>query len=239
MLIVVERIMSCRSRFLWLLSFLAILLLSCQTVMASEYDGEYTYPAGTSWGFQEPATYKLSDTSLAELVPQTDGNLWVKLNRPGDLIVTVRFPHNDFTGTYLIHITGQAVDETAIDQMTFAQEVLALVNEERAKEGAPPLRLAEDMLQAADIRAKELTTKFSHTRPDGSSCFTVLRNQGNGVGENIAAGQTSPEAVMECWMNSPGHRKNILDPHYKELGVGYTYQKNTEYQHYWVQLFRR
>lgn len=207
--------------------------------MASGYSGEYTYPTGTSWGFHEPVTYELSDTSLAELVRQTDGNLLVRLNRPGELIVTVRFPHSDFTGTYLIHITGQAVDETAVDPMTFAQEILALVNEERAKVSARPLRLAEDMLQAADIRAKELTTKFSHTRPNGRSYFTVLKKQGGGVGENIAAGAASPKAVMELWMNSTGHRKNILDPHYKELGVGYTYKKDTEYKHYWVQLFRR
>lgn len=218
---------------------LALFLMGCQGGLAEGFDAEYTYLAGMSWGFQEEVTYELSDASLAELVMRPDGKQWVKFKRPGELLVTVSFPKAGYTGRYLIHITGQAVDETAVDGDSFAEDVLALVNEERAKTGARPLRLANDMQQAAAIRAEELIVKFSHTRPDGRKCFTVLRNQGRGVGENIAAGATSPAKVMEMWMNSPGHRKNILDPNYKELGVGYTYHNGTEYQHYWVQLFRQ
>ncbi len=87
-------------------------------------------------------------------------------------------------------------------------------------------------------RAKELEALFSHTRPDGSSCFTVLGEYGisySGAGENIAAGQRSPEEVMNSWMNSQGHRENIMQDSYEKIGVGhYQGQDGTQY---WVQLF--
>lgn len=119
----------------------------------------------------------------------------------------------------------------------FAAEVLRLVNVERARVGLPPMRLANDLQQAANIRAREIVHVFSHTRPDGSDCFTVMRNRGRTCGENIAAGQPSPEVVMDSWMNSQGHRENILNPAFRELGVGYS-TADSGYGHYWVQLFR-
>lgn len=120
----------------------------------------------------------------------------------------------------------------------FAVEVLNLVNAERAKVGAPPLTLAGDLQEEADIRAQEIVQLFSHTRPDGTDCFTVMRNRGNTCGENIAAGYGSAAETVEQWMNSPGHRENILKPAYRELGVGYAYEDYSTYHHYWVQLFR-
>ena len=120
----------------------------------------------------------------------------------------------------------------------FAVEVLNLVNAERAKVGAPPLRLANDLQQSAAIRAREIVQLFSHTRPDGSDCFTVIRKKGNTCGENIAAGHGTAAETVEQWMNSQGHRENILNPRYRELGVGYAYEDYSTYHHYWVQLFR-
>ena len=120
----------------------------------------------------------------------------------------------------------------------FAVEVLDLVNAERAKVGVAPLRLADDLQNASAIRAREIVQYFSHTRPDGSSCFTVMRNQGRTCGENIAAGYGSAYDTVEQWMNSQGHRENILNPNFHELGVGYAYDNYSEYRHYWVQLFR-
>ena len=120
----------------------------------------------------------------------------------------------------------------------FAVEVLNLCNAERAKVGAPPLRLAQDLQQATAIRAREIIQLFSHTRPDGSDCFTVMRNRGNTCGENIAAGHGTAAETVEQWMNSQGHRENILNPNYRELGVGYAYEDYSTYHHYWVQLFR-
>ena len=92
-------------------------------------------------------------------------------------------------------------------------------------------------MQAAEVRAGELPKKFSHTRPNGSSCFTAVRSSYGYIGENIAAGQRSPEEVVESWMNSEGHRKNILNKNFRNLGVGYVNVENSEYGHYWVQLF--
>lgn len=117
-----------------------------------------------------------------------------------------------------------------------AKEVLDLVNKERKANGLEPLKLDENLCAAAQKRAKELSSKFSHTRPDGTQCFTVLDefdiSSYNTAGENIAYGYVSPEDVMDGWMNSPGHRANILNSDFTTLGVGYDPETNG-----WVQLF--
>ena len=120
----------------------------------------------------------------------------------------------------------------------FAVEVLRLVNVERAKVGAAPLRLSNDLMDVAAIRAEEITRSFSHQRPDGSSCFTLVRNQNRTMGENIAAGSATPEAVVDQWMHSSGHRANMLNKDFKELGVGHCYKEGSSYGHYWIQMFR-
>lgn len=137
--------------------------------------------------------------------------------------------------TVLILLAGS---NNAYAAENFANEVLRLVNVERAQYGIAPLRLADDLQNAAAIRAREIVGYFSHTRPDGSSCFTVMRNRGRACAENIAAGHSTARDTVEQWMNSQGHRENILNPKYRELGVGYTYDNDSEYGHYWVQLFR-
>lgn len=121
-------------------------------------------------------------------------------------------------------------------------EVLRIVNVERMSEGLLPLTMFLAMQTAADIRALEITQSFSHTRPDGTDCFTVLDEVGVdwcAVGENIAAGQPTPAAVMQSWMNSPGHRANILNSSFTHIGVGYEYRQGTAYGAYWVQVFCR
>ena len=126
----------------------------------------------------------------------------------------------------------------AYAEENFAVEVLNLVNAERANLGIEPLRLADDLQEEAEIRAQEIVEIFSHTRPDGSDCFTVMSNRGRTCGENIAAGHASASETVEQWMNSEGHRENILNPDFHELGVGYAYEDYSTYHHYWVQLFR-
>ena len=127
--------------------------------------------------------------------------------------------------------------EVAVSE-NFAEEVLYYVNIEREKVGLKPLQLSQQLMESAEVRAKELPENFSHTRPDGSSCFTAVTIPYRFVGENIAAGQRSSQAVVEAWMNSEGHRKNILNKNFGKLGVGYLYAPETEYKHYWVQLFK-
>lgn len=131
-----------------------------------------------------------------------------------------------------------ATSGTVHAQEHFAVEVLNLVNAERAQVGVPPLRLAADLMNCAAVRAEELTEYFSHTRPDGSNWDTALGYKGHTWGENIAAGYPSAEAVVEGWMNSEGHRRNILNPEFRELGVGYFYSEGTAYKNFWVQNFR-
>ena len=124
------------------------------------------------------------------------------------------------------------------DSSNFAEEVLELVNIERARAGVAPLRLSEELTERANIRAEEIVELFSHTRPDGTSCFTVFQGLNyRTCGENIAAGSSTPAEVVDQWMNSPGHRANILNGNFKYLGLGYCYDENGEYDHYWVQLF--
>ena len=120
----------------------------------------------------------------------------------------------------------------------FPLEVLRLVNKERAKVGAQPLTFAKDLAASAYVRAVELPQKFSHTRPNGSKCFTAMPNRGHILGENLAGGQTTPKQVVQAWMDSKTHRENILNKQYTELGVVYYYQADSKYKHYWVQHFR-
>lgn len=120
---------------------------------------------------------------------------------------------------------------------SYEQQVLNLVNKERRSQGLSALSLSAEAQQAARVRAKEIVSSFSHTRPNGTSCFTVLNEIGakyTSAGENIAKGQKTPEQVVEAWMNSPSHRANILSSKYTKLGVGcYFNGSNT----YWAQMF--
>lgn len=120
----------------------------------------------------------------------------------------------------------------------FAEQVVNLVNAERAKAGLKALQIDEKVAAAANVRAKEIKQSFSHTRPNGSSFSTALKEQGvsyRGSGENIAYGQLSPEAVMNGWMNSDGHRANILNANFTHIGVGHFQDGNGT--NYWAQLF--
>ena len=127
----------------------------------------------------------------------------------------------------------------AYGEVLFQQAVLDLVNEARAQEGLAPLTLAKNLTQAAQVRAGELPVLFSHTRPDGRSCFTALDQAGiayRAAGENIAAGYATPEAVVAGWMASDGHRANILSADFTQMGLGYAPAEDG-YGHYWAQLF--
>lgn len=119
-----------------------------------------------------------------------------------------------------------------------AEQITRLVNAERAKEGLPAVELDADITAAANVRAREIKQQFAHTRPDGRNFSTALTDRGIsywGCGENIAYGQRSEEEVMTGWMNSPGHRANIMNGSFKKIGVGY-YQDERGVK-YWVQLF--
>lgn len=120
---------------------------------------------------------------------------------------------------------------------SYAAKVLELVNLERSKKGLSTLTTESKLTDAANTRAVEIVDKFSHTRPNGESCFTVFDEYGiypQAGGENIAYGQKSPEQVVKAWMDSDGHRANILNGKFNKLGVG-VHENNGII--YWTQMF--
>ena len=119
-----------------------------------------------------------------------------------------------------------------------AEEIVRLVNEERKRLGLNELVIDEAMMTAAETRAKEQKTLFSHTRPDGTKCFTVFDQYeipANYRGENLASGsKCPPDYVMKMWIASEGHYANIKNDRFTRIGVGYF--ESGSYG-YWAQLF--
>ena len=123
-------------------------------------------------------------------------------------------------------------------------QMLAQVNEVRRKAGAPPLELDPVLQKAAQAHAQDMLARgyFAHKSPSGTTVRERSRQAGydwRTIGENIAEGQTSVDEVMKTWMESPGHRKNILEPRFKDLGIGLLTGKTRdgEYRVIWVQNF--
>lgn len=119
-----------------------------------------------------------------------------------------------------------------------AEEIVRMVNEERKKQGLNELVIDEAMMTAAETRAQEQKTLFSHTRPDGTNCFTVFAQYeipANYRGENLASGTICPaRMVMDMWIASEGHYANIVNDRFTRIGVGYFESGNYGY---WAQLF--
>lgn len=121
-----------------------------------------------------------------------------------------------------------------------ASEVIRLVNVERSKNGLAPLKANAELSKVATVKAQDMIDKnyFSHTSPTYGSPFDMMKKFGinyTAAGENIAYGQKTPDEVMNGWMNSSGHRANILNSNFTEIGVGVAKDKNGT--PYWVQMF--
>lgn len=130
--------------------------------------------------------------------------------------------------------------------LAFEQEVLKLTNEFRQKNGLKALVLDQSLEKAADLHSKNMATQdfFSHTGKDNSRPWDRAQKAGyesGFVGENIAAGYRSAKAVVDGWINSPGHRANMLNSNYNEIGLGYYFLENdtgkVNYKSYWTQVF--
>lgn len=122
----------------------------------------------------------------------------------------------------------------------FADRVIELVNIERAKEGLKPLKKDDTLNGLSDIRAKETVTLFDHKRPNGTKWSTILKENNvsyTNAAENIASGYSTPEDVVNAWMNSEGHRASIMSVTYEKIGVSCYIDNNSEYKYYWDQLF--
>ncbi|ENH95610.1 hypothetical protein J416_15192 [Gracilibacillus halophilus YIM-C55.5] len=119
----------------------------------------------------------------------------------------------------------------------FQEEVVRLTNQERKNNGASELKIDQELMGVAQMKSEDMAENnyFSHTSPTYGSPFDMLRSNGidySKASENIAAGQQSAKDVVDSWMNSKGHRRNLLDPEVTHIGVGYTSNGD-----YWTQLF--
>jgi len=161
-------------------------------------------------------------------------------------------------GTYFVRVRAQGADTnysltmdspavaTVPPPSAFTSEVLRLTNLFRQQNGLQPLTLNSKLTAAAQTHSQNMGNLdfFSHTGADGSSFSQRVSASGytwSATGENIAAGHTTPDAVVNGWINSPGHRANILDANYRDIGIGYFYLANdtgnVNWQSYWTQKF--
>lgn len=139
-----------------------------------------------------------------------------------------------------VGIIESPVNEAARALSAYEREVVRLCNAERAKVGVGSLRIDKTLCKAAKIRVSELKESCDHIRPDGSKWSTVLNDLGYHymtAGENVAGGIVTPAEVVAAWMDSPGHRANILNPEYNMIGVATTYIEDSQYHTYWEQMF--
>lgn len=204
--------------------------------MSTPFSGSRTYKGGA-----QTLTVDGKDVTLDAVVLTDDagsGYTYFKLRDLGD---SLGFQVDWDAKNGVIVETGGALTPVQPEEDSMTAKVVRLVNAERAKVGLAPLETFDSLDQTAAIRAAELVEDFSHTRPDGTACFTALDETGasrgaHAIGENIAAGNATPAATMEQWMNSPGHRNNILSPDFTHIGVGYIITPSG-YNYYWVQVF--
>lgn len=137
------------------------------------------------------------------------------------------------------------------DARAFEAEVVVRVNEARAQ-GATcgnepfaatgPLVMEARLRCAARVHSLDMVTRgfFDHVNPDGEDPFVRMEHAGysfQAAGENIAAGQTTPQEVVDGWLQSPGHCSNIMSPDFTEIGVGYVFAPEDQFPHYWTQTF--
>jgi len=134
---------------------------------------------------------------------------------------------------------GQVLTIPQLDSTVsaFENEVIRLVNEIRTERGLKPLTANWELSRVARYKSQDMVDNryFSHTSPTYGTPFQMIRAFGlsfRTAGENIAYGQRTPQAVVNAWMNSSGHRANILNASYTQIGVGYVANGN-----YWTQMF--
>ncbi|MDD2435368.1 MAG: SafA/ExsA family spore coat assembly protein [Bacilli bacterium] len=161
-----------------------------------------------------------------------------QINNPNFIIPgqTINIPSDTSNGTVPIEET------TPNNLRSFETEVIRLVNQERQKNGVPPLTENTELSRIARLKSNDFVNNnyFSHNSPTYGSPFEMLRTFGvnfSAAAENIASGQRTAEEVMNTWMNSSGHRANILNQAYNQIGVGVA--RDSDGTLYWTQLFIR
>ncbi len=164
----------------------------------------------------------------------------------GTLSITPTIVSDASSGSAPTEYYGLSAAPTPPSSSDFVQRVLDLTNQFRSQNGVAPLQLNQELNAAALNHSTDMALQdyFSHTGKDGSSAGDRMSQVGYtsyAWGENIAAGYTTPEQVVQGWINSPGHRANMLNPSFTELGVGYYNLANdtgsVNYKNYWTQDF--
>ncbi|MEK5436476.1 MULTISPECIES: CAP domain-containing protein [Paenibacillus] len=169
-------------------------------------------------------------------VPNKDTSTGTPVTKPSDT-TTVTKPVTKPSDTTTVTKPTETTPTTgaASNKGTYVQQIVTLVNKERAAAGLKPVSGLDSLHKVAATKATDMRTNnyFSHTSPTYGSPFDMMKSFGityNAAGENIAMGQKTPEEVMKAWMNSPGHKANILNANFNYIGVGYD-------NNYWVQEF--
>ena len=187
------------------------------TIKENTNSGSYAHAANLKWTSTNTrvVTVKKGSGNKAVLNAVSEGTANVKLTLYNGKTAICKISVVDCSDVYSA--------KTDKDYYSLSHKVYEIVNQERIKAGVKPLRFNDKVYKAAMIRAKECHKYFSHTRPNGKDCFTALSEAGvkqNYAGENIAVGFSSPKSVMEGWMQSSGHRSNILNPVFTDFGCG-------------------
>ncbi len=166
------------------------------------------------------------NTGSKETTPTTDSNKGTTQNTGSD-------KGTSNTGSN----TSTSTNSNSSSVSQFEQQVITLTNAERAKEGLPALQADTTLMKSARAKSDDMAKNnyFSHTSPTYGSPFDQMKSLGisyKSAGENIAQGQKTPQEVVQAWMESPGHRENIMNASYTHIGVGYSSNGN-----YWTQQF--
>ena len=171
---------------------------------------------------------------------QRGDTLWKIANKYQVGLSEIISANSHFANPHMIH-PGDKVYIPLLDAETlsFEEEVVVLVNAERAKQGLRPLQMNWQVARVARYKSDDMRDNnyFSHTSPLYGSPFDMLKKFNvsyRSAGENIAKGQKTAKAVVNAWMNSEGHRKNIMNSGFTEIGVGYSVGRGSTY---WTQIF--
>jgi uncharacterized YkwD family protein/spore coat assembly protein SafA len=196
---------------LFVFLFFAVMLVGMLTVFASAAASHTVVPGDTMWKIAVKYQVGLSEIKGANPHIKNPDLIY-----PGQVL---NIPEGD----------AQALG--------YESEVVRIVNEERAKRGLRELKHNWQLSRVARYKSQDMKDLgyFSHTSPTYGSPFQMIKSFGityRSAGENIARGQRSPKEVVNAWMNSSGHRANILSSSFTEIGVGYASDGN-----YWTQMF--
>jgi uncharacterized protein YkwD len=190
--------------------------------------------------FYVNGNYELLDVPAQRI----DGRTMIPLRLPLEA-VGYNVGWDAVTSTVLVNAAPaivQAPAPAAFSPYEFERRVLELTNEERGRYNLPPLAHHETLTYLARAHSIDMAVheNMSHTGSDGRNMRSRIEDAGiswSRIAENVAAGQRTPEAVVEAWMNSPGHRANILDPTLTHLGVGLHRLEGVRFVYYWTQKF--